>query len=113
MRIVTPQQVTSSTLTSSNVTITETLWTAGTYTTGTQRYEGVTLYEVIASTSTTDHPSVGAAKATPTWKVVSAINRFKMFDNVISTQTTRTGTLVVTVTPGQGVNAASFFGLTD
>lgn len=111
MRIVTPQPITSATLTASNVTISETLWTAGTYTTGTQRYEGTTLYEVIASPSTTDQPSVGAAKATPTWKIIGAINRYKMFDNVISTQTSRTGTIVVTVDPGQVINAAAFFGL--
>lgn len=111
MRIVTPQPITASTLTSSNVAITETLWTAGTYTTGTQRYEGTTLYQVIATPSTTDQPSVGAVAAVPTWKVVSAIGRYKMFDSVISTQSTRTGTIVVTVTPGQIVNAAAFFGL--
>jgi hypothetical protein len=111
MRIITPQPVTSSTLTSSNVAITETLWTAGTYTTGTQRYEGTTLYEVVASPSTTDQPSVGAAKAVPTWTVIGAIGRYKMFDNVISTQSTRTGTIVVTIDPGQIINAVAFFGL--
>lgn len=111
MRIVTPQPITPTVLTASNVTITETLWTAGTYTTGTQRYEGTTLYEVIASPSTTDQPSVGVALAVPTWKVIGAINRYKMFDNVISTQTSRTGTIVVTVVPAQVANAVAFFGL--
>ena len=111
MKIVTPQPITSATLTASNVAITETLWTAGTYATGVQRYEGTILYEVIASPSTTDQPSVGAAKTVPTWKILGAINRFKMFDDVISTQTTRTGTIVVTVDPGQVINAAAFFGL--
>jgi hypothetical protein len=111
MRIVTPQPITPANLTASNVTITETLWTAGTYTTGTQRYEGITLYEVIASPSTTDQPSVGAALTVPTWKVIGAINRYKMFDNVISTQTSRTGTIVVTVLPAQVTNAVAFFGL--
>ena len=111
MRIITPLPVTPSNLTASNVAITETAWTAGTYTTGTQRYEGVTLYEVVASPSTTDQPSVGAAKDVPTWKVVGAINRYKMFDNVISSQSTRSGTIVVTIDPNQVVNAAAFFGL--
>lgn len=111
MRIVTPQPITPTVLTASNVTITETIWTAGTYTTGTQRYEGTTLYEVIASPSTTDQPSVGVALAVPTWKVIGAINRYKMFDNVISTQTSRTGTIVVTVLPAQVTNAVAFFGL--
>jgi hypothetical protein len=111
MKIVTPQPITTATLTASNVAITETLWTAGTYATGVQRYEGVTLYQVIAVPSTTDQPSVGAALAVPTWQILGAINRYKMFDNVISTQTTRTGTIVVTVDPGQIINAAAFFGL--
>lgn len=111
MRIVTPQPITPAVLTASNVTITETIWTAGTYATGVQRYEGTTLYEVIASPSTTDQPSVGAAKTVPTWKVIGAINRYKMFDNVISTQTSRTGTIVVTVLPAQVTNAVAFFGL--
>lgn len=111
MRIVTPQPITSTTLTASNVTITETAWTAGTYTTGTQRYVGTTLYEVIATPSTADSPTVGIAATPPTWKTIGAINRFKMFDNVISTQTTRSGTIVVTVDPGQIINAAAFFGL--
>lgn len=111
MKIVTPQDVTPATLTASNVAITETLWTAGTYTTGTQRYEGITLYEVIATPSTTDQPSVGAAKAVPTWKVISKINRYKMFDSVISTQTTRAGTIAVTIDPAEIVNAVAFFGL--
>ena len=111
MRIVTPQPITPANLTASNVTITETLWTAGTYATGVQRYEGTTLYEVIASPSTTDQPSVGAALTVPTWKAISAINRYKMFDNVISTQTSRTGTIVVTVVPAQVANAVAFFGL--
>lgn len=111
MKIVTPQPITPATLTASNVAITETLWTAGTYATGIERYEGTILYKVIASPSTTDQPSVGAAKAVPTWQILGAINRYKMFDNVISTQSTRTGTIVVTVDPGQIINAAAFFGL--
>lgn len=111
MRIITPQPITPATLTSSNVAITETLWTAGTYVTGVQRYEGTTLYEVIATPSTTDQPSIGVTLDTPTWKVIGAINRYKMFDNVISSQTIKTGTIVVTVDAGQIVNAAAFFGL--
>lgn len=111
MRIITPQPITTSTLTASNVAITETIWAAGTYVTGVQRYEGITLYQVVASPSTTDQPSVGAAKVVPTWQVISAINRYKMFDNVISTQSTRVGTIIVTVDPNQVVNAAAFFGL--
>lgn len=111
MKIVTPIAVTSSMLTASNVPITETAWTAGTYTTGTQRYVGTTLYEVIASPNTADNPTIGVNATPPTWKSLGAINRFKMFDDIINTQTTRSGTIEVTVDPGQLVNAVSFFGL--
>lgn len=111
MRIITPQPITAAKLTASNVPITETLWVAGTYTTGTQRYVGTTLYEVVASPSTADDPLVGVAKAVPTWKVVGAINRFKMFDNVISTQTTSVNDISIEVDPGAIVNAVAFFGL--
>jgi hypothetical protein len=103
--------LTQSGLIFSNVPISETLWTAGTYTTGTQRYEGITLYEVIASPSTTDQPSVGAAKTVPTWRIVGAINRYKMFDNVISSQSSNTGSVAVSIYPAQIVNAVAFFGL--
>ena len=111
MKIVTPIPITSSILTASNVAITETAWTAGTYTTGTQRYVGTTLYQVVASPSTTDNPTVGVSATPPTWKAVGAINRFKMFDNIINTQTVKAGTIAITVNPGQLVNAAAFFGL--
>lgn len=110
MKIVTPQPITSATLTASNVAITETLWTAGTYTLGQERYVGTRLYRVIVAT-TTDNPTVGVTLTPPSWQDIGAINRFKMFDDVISTQTTRTGTVVVTVDPGQVINAAAFFGL--
>jgi hypothetical protein len=98
MKIVTPQPITSATLTASNVAITETLWTAGTYTLGQERYVGTRLYRVIVA-STTDNPTVGVTLTPPSWQDIGAINRFKMFDDVISTQTTRTGTIVVTVDP--------------
>lgn len=108
MKIVTPQTVTTGTLTATNVTITETLWTAGTYALGVQRYVGTNLYEVIIATTSAE-PTVGVAADPPSWRLVGSINRWKMFDDVISSQTTRTGTIAVTITPGQVVNAVAFF----
>lgn len=69
----------------SNVPITETLWTDGTYTLGQQRYVDTTLYEVIIA-STTLSPSAGLLTDPPEWKVVSEINRYKMFDNIEGSQ---------------------------
>lgn len=109
MKIIPPITVTPALLTSTNVAITETAWVAGTYTTGTRRYVGTDLYEVVASPSTADSPTVGVARPVPTWLLVGKINRFKMFDFRIGDATTRTGTIEVTIAPGQVVNAVAAF----
>tara|TARA_R100001369_G_scaffold12255_3_gene26243 strand:+ start:926 stop:1822 length:897 start_codon:yes stop_codon:yes gene_type:complete len=75
----------------SNVAITETEWTAGTYTTGTLRYVGINLYEVVADPSTADEPTVGAAKAVPTWILVGQINRWRMFNGALHQPTQQAG----------------------
>ncbi len=111
MKIIPPIEVTTATLTSSNVAITETLWTAGTYTTGTRRYVGTDLYEVVASPSTSESPTVGVNSNPPTWIRVGKINRFRMFDFVIGDATTRADSVDVTITPGTLVNAIAAFDL--
>jgi hypothetical protein len=110
MIIVQPVPVTSAMVTASNVTITETLWTAGTYTLGQERYVGTRLYKVIVS-STTDNPTVGVTLTPPSWQDIGAINRFKMFDQVVNTQTTRTGLIDVSILPGTIINALAMFDL--
>lgn len=109
MIIVPPIEVTPANLTATNVAITETAWTAGTYTTGTQRYVGTDLYEVVATPSTTDEPTAGAAANPPTWILVGKINRYRMFDFAIGQATTRTSPIEVTITPGQVVNTVALF----
>ena len=110
MIIVQPVPVTSAMVTASNVTITDTLWTAGTYTLNTQRYVGTRLYKVIVA-STTDNPTVGVTLTPPSWQDIGAINRFKMFDQVVNTQTTRTGLIDVSILPGTIINALAMFDL--
>lgn len=111
MRIVTPQPITEAILTSTNVLENDyPAWVAGTYTLGTRRIWQHKIWEVIIA-STTSQPDTGAAATPPEWQLISATNRYKMFDGVISTQTSRTGTIAVTVTPGDIVNAVAFFGL--
>ena len=110
MIIVQPVPVTSAMVTASNVTITETLWTAGTYTLGQERYVGTRLYKVLVA-STTDNPTVGVTLTPPSWQDIGAINRFKMFDQVVNTQTTRTGLIDVSVLPGTIINALAMFDL--
>lgn len=111
MIIIQPVPITAAMLTASNVPETDApVWTAGTYTLGTKRIYDHHVYEVIVS-STTDRPDIGAVAATPTWLDLGATNRFKMFDQIISTQTIYTGEVDVDITPNAIVNAAAFFGL--
>lgn len=112
MKILPPIDVTPANLTS-NVAITETEWAAGTYNTGDQRYVGTTLYEVVASPSTTDEPTAGVLADPPTWIEVGAINRFKMFDQIIGDATEQSaGDIVVTVDSGSSlVNGVALFEL--
>jgi hypothetical protein len=110
MKILPPIDVTPANLTS-NVAITETEWTAGTYNTGDQRYVDTTLYEVVASPSTTDSPTDGVLADPPTWIEIGAINRFKMFDLIIGDATEQSsGDIVVTIDSGSEVyNGVALF----
>ena len=111
MIIIQPVPITAAMLTTSNVPENDApLWTAGTYTLGTLRIYNHHVYEVIVS-STTDRPDIGAALTTPSWLDLGATNRFKMFDQIISTQTVYTGLVDVDITPGAIINSAAFFGL--
>jgi hypothetical protein len=85
-------------------------WTAGTYTLGQERIYERRLYEVIVA-STASRPDIGAAADPPSWLDLGAINRFKMFDEIISTETVNPLTIDVDITPGTIVNGAAFFGL--
>lgn len=111
MIIIQPVPVTAAMLTASNVPETDApAWTAGTYTIGQQRIYNHRVYEVIVS-STTAQPDVGAAATPPSWLDLGATNRFKMFDQIISTQTVYATEIDVDILPGAIVNAAAFFGL--
>lgn len=116
MRIIDPVTVIPGTpgvdtiLTSTNVVEADAaLWTAGTYNTGTQRMYDHRVYEVLASPSTTDQPDQGAAKSSPTWLDLGATMRWRPHDSVLGQQTTRSGTIINTYTPGQVVNAMAAF----
>lgn len=108
MKLIRPADITTSNLTS-DVPITETEWSAGTYSTGTQRYVDTTLYEVVASPSTDDDPTVGVLADPQTWIEVGEINRWKMFSGVIEEQTVQTGSIEVTITPGVVFDAITLF----
>ena len=86
-------------------------WSVGTYTLGTRRLYLRKVYEVIVA-STTDQPDTGAALTVPSWLLIGSENRYKMFDQTISTQTAQATSIEAAVTPGGIVNAVAFFGLT-
>lgn len=117
-QIIRPVPVTPAILTSSNVpepdttqTPAEALWVAGTYAKGIQKTEANYIYEVVADPSTADQPSVGAAKAVPTWIKLRADNRWRMFDGSVGSQTVKTGTLVVELQPGSVINSVALLNL--
>jgi hypothetical protein len=103
--------LTSSTVPEPDASVGEVQWTAGTYNTGDRRIMTSThkLYEVVATPSTTDQPDVGAAKAVPTWIEVSYTNKYRMFDQVNSSQTVGNSPLVVEITSTKGFNSAAIF----
>lgn len=119
MIVVEPFDIIGGLLTSSSIpepdaSAGEVVWTAGTYNTGERRIMTSThkLYEVVATPSTTDQPDVGAAKAVPTWIEVSYTNKYRMFDQVNSSQSTDASPLVVEITSTKGFNSAAIFNAT-
>lgn len=119
MIVVKPFDIIGGLLTSSSIpepdaSVGEVVWTAGTSTTGTRRIMTSThyLYECVAVPSTTDAPDVGAAKAVPTWVIVSRTNRYRMFDEANSSQSTSASPLVVEITAVKGFDSAAIFNAT-
>lgn len=85
------------------------LWAAGSYDEGDRVLFDHAVYEAL--TTTTDQPDVGVLADPPTWVYVSVANRWKMFDEIISTQTENPGIITVSIDPGTTVNALAMFGL--
>lgn len=112
MKVIQPVTVTPAMLTSSNVTEPDTDYPA---------WNSATAYSVnakvgynhrnwIAAVANTN-VAPGTVTTPATWTDQGANNRWKMFDDVIGSQSIRTGTIVVTVTPGQVVNSVALFNL--
>lgn len=111
MRFIRPIQVTPAKLVNSNVAENDyPEWTAGTNTIGTRKIIAAQhkVYEVLAST-TTDSPLVGLAANPPTWMEIGYTNRWRLFDEVVGTLTTNSGTVSVTIKPGTVVNSLALF----
>lgn len=117
MIVVEPFDIIGGLLTSSNITepdasVGEVLWSAYSASVGDRRILTSThlLYECV--TETTDSPDVGAARPVPTWVVVSYTNKYRMFDQVNSSQSTRASPLTVEITSPKGFNSAAIFNAT-
>ncbi len=96
MKFVVPMTVTSTNLTT-NVINDYADWAAGTYVLGTRKVEGESVYEVVASPSTTDQPTVGAAKATPTWILLGFANIWRMWREGVDSPSEAVGDIEVSV----------------
>lgn len=119
MKVVPPVEITQAKVISYNVPENDyPEWTAGTYTQGTRRIIAANhlIYEVLAA-STTDSPTDGVAKATPTWMIVSPTNRWKMFNKrrgntwMIGTATSNPESIDITLRPGQRINSIGLVGV--
>ena len=122
MDIIVPAEINDTTLTSTNVPETDyTDWaTATSYSVGDQRQITTpnvhTVYECIqAHTSDANNkPTVDVDSETGIgtyWIRVSATNTWAMFTDQISDRTERTGTISVTILPGDVVNGIALFNL--
>ena len=117
MRVIKPATVTDATFTSSNIPEPdaaqgEVVWTAGTYTLGEQRLviSTHTIYQVVVA-STTDEPTVGAAKAVPTWVAAKPSNKWAMFDDVNGTQSKYASSLTIELTQSVINNSLASFNI--
>jgi hypothetical protein len=95
MDVIVPRPVT---LTASNVAIDEALWNVGTtYATGDRVYLDTVsppaVYQSLTDNNTGNDPAV----STSDWVQVGAINRYKMLDDRVSSQTERTDSITVTL----------------
>ena len=115
MKVLKPHNTINAEL-ASDVTITETLWISGTYDAGDKVYLDDTFagyfWEMFeALDTTTDSPIDGYKKETPTWKKIGKINRWRMFDKKQGTQTEKTASMTVGITPLSFYNGAAFLNL--
>lgn len=116
MRVIRPVDITDAILTSSTIPEPDTgeiVWTPGTRLLGERFISTVThrIYEVVADPSTTDDPVDGVNANPPTWVNAAPTNRFAMFDNVNSTQSNETTSLVVEIDTGIVTNSVAGFAI--
>lgn len=111
MRVITPITIaTGGALTATNVgtSLDPAAYNAGTnYALDQQCVVGETIYQSAVAGNIGNDPPTSPDK----WGAVSAINKLKMFDRAVSTQTVNPNTIDVTVTPGRAVGVVSLLNL--
>lgn len=107
MKILKPVVLTDSNIESSNAVEEYSDWSAGTYVEGDTVVHDNSIWESLAGGST-DEPSESSSE----WLRIGPSNRWAMFDNSVSTQTTKaTGNLVVEVKANQITNSLALLNM--
>lgn len=113
MKIVRPVQVNDDNLNSTNIPETDyAVWNSGTsYVVGDRVIVVAThkIYEALTSSSGS-YPPNSLTGTTPAWLEVGATNAWKMFDSKYSSQTSGTGSIIISLSPG-GINTIGLLGL--
>lgn len=59
------------------------------------------IYESLKSSNTNKYPPDNVGGTDPYWFEISSTNKWKMFDDIVNTQTVNTGTIYAELTPGR------------
>jgi hypothetical protein len=115
MRIIRPLEVTPDRLLSSNVPEDDApLWVStATYTTGEEVMHELRMYEALVDVPAGVEPGAEAVtESSPAkWLDLGAINRWRMFDDRVESQTAQEDTVSVSIRPGQVVNSLALLNL--
>lgn len=116
MKLIKPVEVTPARLILSNVAEDDApVWSsAGAYEAGSRVTHQRRLYEALAAVAAGVEPGneVVTVESPAKWLDTGAVNGWRMFDDRVESQTSRTGAVAVTIRPGQVVNALALLNLT-
>lgn len=118
MIVVAPYDIINGLLSSSSIpepdaSAGEIVWSAGTTPAGQLRILTSTHKVYKAVVDTTDDPLTGIGKSTPTWIEVGYTNRYRMFDQVNSSQSTSNSAITFAITSPSGFDSAAIFNATN
>lgn len=112
LTIIEPLAITPAMLVSTDVTEADHATYAGgtTYAAADRVIYNHNIYQSLQASNTGHQPDLAASAAW--WVLVSAVNRWKLFDLVNSSATTKASSMTYTVRPGSVVNSVAAIGLT-